>query len=410
MTGASDLPPPPWPADEPYPRPSAAEAAARWDAFRGLLAEVGATVAVVAGHGGGRAEIQYLANAAVRWESLLVVPAAGDERPRLLVQLDNHAEALGRWSSVPVEVTGPAIARRAAALVRGWHAGATPIALLGPISERQASALRAELSGSDIVDIGAAFGRLRRTKSAEELAWTRYGAAICDRAVDTFMAEARPGMREDELGSILTSAVTAAGGQVGICFLASASMTTGGAAVPDQTWSRRVTGRDDLVMFELSAGVGGATGQVLRTVTLDGEPSTIVRRLHDVADDVFGAVLGAARPGTPVAAIERIGARIEEAGYTIVDDLAHGYGGGYLPPHVRTPATRREDPGGAVLEAGMLLVVQPNVTTTDRRHGVQTGELLVVTADGAESLHSAPRGLLAVGSRTSPWLAASIDT
>jgi hypothetical protein len=42
----------------------------------------------------------------------------------------------------------------------------------------------------------------------------------------------------------------------------------------------------------------------------------------------------------------------------------------------------------------MLLVVQPNVITRDGRLGVQTGELVLVTDNGAVSLHGAPRGLL----------------
>jgi Xaa-Pro dipeptidase len=39
-------------------------------------------------------------------------------------------------------------------------------------------------------------------------------------------------------------------------------------------------------------------------------------------------------------------------------------------------------------------VVQPNVVTPDERAGVQTGELLLVTEDGVERLHSHQRGLL----------------
>jgi Xaa-Pro dipeptidase len=38
-------------------------------------------------------------------------------------------------------------------------------------------------------------------------------------------------------------------------------------------------------------------------------------------------------------------------------------------------------------------VVQPNVVLPDRSYGVQTGELLAVTASGAERLHDFPRGL-----------------
>jgi hypothetical protein len=45
------------------------------------------------------------------------------------------------------------------------------------------------------------------------------------------------------------------------------------------------------------------------------------------------------------------------------------------------------------LEAGMGLVVQPNVTTRDRCAGVQTGHFGLVTADGFEQLQRFPRGL-----------------
>ena len=45
----------------------------------------------------------------------------------------------------------------------------------------------------------------------------------------------------------------------------------------------------------------------------------------------------------------------------------------------------------------MMVVVQPNVVTRDETAGVQTGELLRVTDDGAESLHHFERGLLPAG-------------
>jgi Xaa-Pro dipeptidase len=45
------------------------------------------------------------------------------------------------------------------------------------------------------------------------------------------------------------------------------------------------------------------------------------------------------------------------------------------------------------LEAGMTLVVQPNVITRDEAAGVQTGELVLVTDLGPERLHAVPDGL-----------------
>ena len=78
----------------------------------------------------------------------------------------------------------------------------------------------------------------------------------------------------------------------------------------------------------------------------------------------------------------------------VVDDVVHGYGGGYLQPVLRTPATTHAPPPDLTLEAGFMVVVQPNVVAADGSAGVQTGELVLVTAGGAESLHRAPAGLL----------------
>ena len=40
----------------------------------------------------------------------------------------------------------------------------------------------------------------------------------------------------------------------------------------------------------------------------------------------------------------------------------------------------------------MTVVIQPNVITRDEQAGVQTGELVLVTETGWESLHRFPRG------------------
>ena len=45
----------------------------------------------------------------------------------------------------------------------------------------------------------------------------------------------------------------------------------------------------------------------------------------------------------------------------------------------------------------MTVVLQPNVITPDERAGVQTGELMLVTESGCESLHDYPRGFRRIG-------------
>ena len=78
----------------------------------------------------------------------------------------------------------------------------------------------------------------------------------------------------------------------------------------------------------------------------------------------------------------------------MIDDGVHGYGGGYLAPVLRTPATSHGPAPELTLAPGMMLVIQPNVVTPDLQLGVQTGGLVVITDDGARPLHHAPRGLL----------------
>jgi Xaa-Pro aminopeptidase len=69
----------------------------------------------------------------------------------------------------------------------------------------------------------------------------------------------------------------------------------------------------------------------------------------------------------------------------------HGFGGGYLPPVLGTRSRSIRPTPDFTLDAGMTVVVQPNVSRTDFRLGIQTGEPMLITADGAERLHRFPR-------------------
>ena len=83
---------------------------------------------------------------------------------------------------------------------------------------------------------------------------------------------------------------------------------------------------------------------------------------------------------------------IEAAGFTIIDDLLHGYGGGYLPPVLGSRSRPSAHVPDEPFRAGMTVVIQPNVVTRDGMAGVQTGELVLITATGIEPLHAIPRG------------------
>jgi Xaa-Pro aminopeptidase len=168
--------------------------------------------------------------------------------------------------------------------------------------------------------------------------------------------------------------------------------------VPAQYPSSRRIAPGDVVLTEVSAQFWEYPGQVLRTFAVAAEPTPLYRDLHAVAEAACDAILGVVRDGATMDEIVDASGVIERAGFTTCDDLVHGFVGGYLPPVLGS----RSRPAGPLpdltLAAGMTIVVQPNVVAPDGRAGVQTGELVLVTEDGCERLHAAPRGLARVGS------------
>ena len=122
------------------------------------------------------------------------------------------------------------------------------------------------------------------------------------------------------------------------------------------------------------------------------------RELWRICENAYAALGGTTWiHGSPASALVEASGVIEKAGFATCDDLVHGFVGGYLPP-VLGSASRPAGPlPERVLEAGMTIVVQPNVVTRDGRAGVQLGELVLVTGSGCERFHRAPTGFLRLG-------------
>ncbi len=145
------------------------------------------------------------------------------------------------------------------------------------------------------------------------------------------------------------------------------------------------------MVAEITAAFWDHPGQVLRSFAL-GEPSKLYRDLHAAADAAFDAIAAVLKAGaTPAQVIDASGV-IEDAGFTIIDDLLHGYGGGYLPPILGC----KSRPAGPVpqepFRAGQTVVIQPNVVTPDHKAGVQTGEMVLITETRHRAHARLPRG------------------
>ena len=112
--------------------------------------------------------------------------------------------------------------------------------------------------------------------------------------------------------------------------------------------------------------------------------------MYDVAVEAFNRIAGVIRSGATSDEVLDAAECIHAAGFTIYDDLVHGFGGGYLAPILRTRRTSARLPEPFTFRENMVVVIQPNVITEDERMGVQVGELVRVKHDGVESLHRYP--------------------
>lgn len=378
--------------EAPYPRFSAAEMARRRTAIEALLAAHGCDHLVFCGAHRFGSAVQWLTQWSVTAEAVGVFTPG--MRDALFVQYVNHApQAALIADTAEVAWGGESSIKAALAVLETRAKAASRIAYIGPLTAEQHAVLAARFP--TIVNLTRAYVTLRQVKSAEELDWLRVGAHFSDRGMAALRQAIAPGVNERELGHAIERAYVAQGATNVIHYIGTTSMAAPDLAVPRQFPTPRRLQAGDVVVAEISAAFWDHPGQVLRSFAL-GEPTKLYRDLHAAADAAFDAVAAVLKAGaTPAQVIEASGV-IEAAGFSIIDDLLHGYGGGYLPPILGS----KSRPSGPVpqepFRAGQVVVIQPNVVTRDHTAGVQTGEMVVITERGIERFHAIPRGFVII--------------
>jgi Xaa-Pro aminopeptidase len=380
--------------DQEYPRFSESEMRRRRQAIEETMARRDVEHLVVHGIGGRGGAVGWLAQWPVTNEAHLVLSAG--ERDALFVQYFNHVPLAGRLA-IEADVVWGGSSTIAASIEELERRGARigRVGVMGPLPLGYARALEERFG--PVVDLSGEYARLRLVKSNEELIWFELAARMGDMAVSALTKEIVPGVSERDLGAIVEGSYQRHGGVNGIHYFAVNSMDDPQYCVARQYPSTRLVREGDVVTTEITANFFEYGGQVLRTFVVGAELNALYSQLHEVADAAFAAIAALLIPGTHAHELVEASHVIEDAGFTTYDDLVHGYGGGYLAPVLGSLSRPNEVLGDFVLEENMMLVVQPNVVTTDHRAGVQTGECLVVTKNGPRRLHGAQRGLLRVG-------------
>ncbi|MDA0240010.1 MAG: M24 family metallopeptidase [Proteobacteria bacterium] len=379
--------------DAHYPAFSGEEISARRDRVFAEMAEQTVDALVVAEYEFSGGAVQWLSNwPATTTAVLLLVPG---KPAQLIVEHYNHMPHAGQMATDAEVIWGE---RKPFEVARDRLKKILPsggrLGVIGRLAPDAQSSIAAD--ASEVVDMNATYGRLRLVKTDAEISWLKIGALLSDMALQAMVDTVTPGITERELSAATQAAYLPHGGAHVIEFMGVTQMADPHCCVPPQFPSTRRFREGDVLVTEITSHFWNYSGQVLRTMTIGAEPTSLYQDLHDAATRVLTDIEATLRPGCTAQDIIDVSSSIEDAGFTIWDDLTHGYGGGYLAP-VLGCASR---PSGPVpdftFQKNMTLVVQPNIITPDAKAGVQTGGLVRITKDGCERLQRYPSGLIRI--------------
>ena len=377
-----------------YPRFSPGEMKRRRKLVEQAMLDGGVDHLLVYGAGFRGGAVHWVSDWHTTYEAALIVTPG--KRDALFVQFYNHLPlARKMMPATDVRWGGESTIKEAMGELVACGARPDRVGVMGALPIGNYKSLAAKFG--DVKDLNRAYFGLRMVKSQEEIDWARIAARLSDLSIDALRREVRPGLDERDLGAIVEGAYTPWGGSNVIHFFGVTSMANPDICVPRQHPSTRKIQIGDAISTEITASFWDAQGQVLRTFFVGAEPTPLYRQLHDTAEAAYEAIVAKACPGTHARELAEAAKLIDRAGFSFYDDVVHGYGGGYLQPIIGSP-TRKNDPlPDLTLAPGMMLVIQPNVITLDEKAGVQTGECIVITQNGAESIHTAPRGPFQLG-------------
>jgi len=368
------------------PAPDAAALRVRLDRARAAAAAAGTDALLIAPG----SDLRYLlGQAGGSFERLttLVVPADGT--PALVVP---KLEAPG-YADVPTDELGVELLT--------WVDGDDPYKLvadrLGKPGRVAVSdftpalhvlALRAALGEAEQTLAGPVVRELRMRKDAAEIASLREAGAAIDRVHARVHEWLRPGRTEAEVGADIAAAIVEEG-HVQADFVIVGSGPNG--ASPHHDVSGRVIEKGDVVVVDIGGPLpAGYNSDSTRTYAV-GEPRDAdVAETYAVLQRAQAAAVAAVKPGVTAEAVDAAARDvIAEAGFGeyFIHRTGHGIG---LDVH--------EEPyiiaGNTLpLEPGMAFSVEPGIYQPGR-WGARIEDIVIVTADGVESVNNQPHELV----------------
>jgi Xaa-Pro dipeptidase len=375
-----------------FPSFSREAIATRHAALRKSMEKEGLQCAILYGSGRPNSDLAYLTNWPGGREAYVMLPLDGE--PAVLMQLFNH-EPVAQMISYIAETrwAGPDSIPTVAGWLRDHKLADVAIGLIGSLPFSQYEKLKALLPEARLVDFTRHFRQQRVVYDEEEINFFKIASELTDRSIERLEQGIKPGMKEYELPLLIEPAYLEAGGYAGIHFLASTPMADPDISVPHQYLTDRVIQRGDVIISEISGAFWCYSGQIHRSYFL-GQPTPEWQHLHEAASDCFEAIESVLRDGATAEQVLDAAEIIDQRGYVILDDLLHG--ANQYPPIMQTRQTDRGYPREFTFRENMVVTIQPQPRTHDKRMGLQYGETVRITKTGTERLNHYPRKMVII--------------
>jgi Xaa-Pro aminopeptidase len=229
--------------------------------------------------------------------------------------------------------------------------------------------------------------KLRSVKDASEIALMREAAVLISEVFVKSLPAIRPGASELDLAAEIEYGIKKMGGS-GPSFetiVASGARSAWAHARP----TSKPMGKSELVVLDQGAILRNYCSDMTRTVFIGRAPAR-VRRMYEAVLQAQQAAKQAIRPGVKAGEVDRAARRtLERFGLARYFTHSTGHGLG-IEVHEMPRLGKGEE---TVLQEGMVVTVEPGVYL-EGLGGIRIEDDVVVTAQGAVDLTTAPRDFL----------------
>jgi len=378
-----------------YRKFSPAEYRRRHNQLRDLLVRQGLDGAIV--YGGYKtmyqANARWLTNMAEGMQYYAFFPVKGE--PTAWNALYPHLIAAQRMSVIPdTRWGGQSIAHAVAARIKELGLAKSRLGLIGVHAARGLTLpmdhyliWQEELPNVELVNITREFEDMRLIKSDEEIAFYERGAELTDCTMAELIKAIKPGVDEKALYGRILTAAHEVGGEFDFALLGSTPMADPNMPYPWHVPTERRIEPGDVILNEISVGFGGCSGQLIVPICV-GEPDHEYQELYAIARQTLENVRRVLRPGATHDDIIEAGRPITDNGLTSQASLVHGWPNPPMRPAVRLGDRGRSEMAEKfTLQENMVIMIEPNPTTPDRKRGIFLGALHVVKPEGGYNLH-----------------------